>query len=355
MKRLLSLLAAGVLLCIPVFGQEDPETVRNYPELSIITRVDAYPFSPSVYTLLEGSLGDHLSYSVCNVWVNDDIKSLYANTLRADESDWCLWGYLSLDLGNWHIQAGKNYIFTGGFEIDAYDYDQYWQMTSNFWNNAQVYQYGGALQYVTPSEEDTFSLQLMSSPFSGKPFEDGLLSYSAEWRGEHGPWQTIWGVSGIDYNPEAYSWGDKIWLLSAGNQFEISDSFNCGIDYMYRIASPFLNLPGAGDNPPFYPVNSGHDVVGRINWRPLDWLEAGLKGVFETSLPDVKTMTGDLFGIPEQYLSGAACLQFYPLKEKDDLRIHALAGVNNLDGFYWGAGVTYNFPLTQTLLNRHAK
>lgn len=353
MKRLLSLMTVCALFCSPAFGQE-AQSVNNYPELSIITRVDAYPFSPSVYTLLEGSLGDHLSYSVCNLWVNDDIKSLYASTLRSDESDWCLWGYLSLDLGNWHIQAGKNYIFTGGFEIDAYDYDQYWQMTSNFWNNAQVYQYGGALQYVTPSEGDTFSLQVLSSPFSGKPFEGGLLSYTAEWRGEHGPWQTIWGVTGIDYDPEAYSWGDKLWLLSAGNQFEISDSFNCGIDYMYRIAGPFANAPGAGDKGPFYAANSGHNLVGRLGWRPLDWLEAGLKGVYETSRT-LGLLAEDLFGIPEQYLSGSACLQFYPLKEKDDLRLHALAAYNNLDGFFWGAGITWNFPLTQTLLNRNAK
>ena len=353
MKRLLSLMTVCALFCSPAFGQE-AQSVNNYPELSIITRVDAYPFSPSVYTLLEGSLGDHLSYSVCNLWVNDDIKSLYANTLRADEPDWCLWGYLSLDLGNWHIQAGKNYIFTGGFEIDAYDYDQYWQLTSNFWNNAQVYQYGGALQYVTPSESDTFSLQLLSSPFSGKPFEDGLLSYSAEWRGEHGPWQTIWSVSGIDYDADAYSWGDKLWLLSAGNQFEITDRFNCGIDYMYRIAGPFANVPGAGDKGPFYAANNGHNLVGRVNWRPLDWLEAGLKGVYETSRT-LGLLAEDLFGIPEQYLSGGLALNIFPIPDCDDLRIHALAGMNNLDGFFWGAGITYNFNLTRTLLNRRAK
>ena len=353
MKRLLSLMTVCALLCSPAFGQE-AQSVNNYPELSIITRVDAYPVSPFVYTLLEGSLGDHLSYSFCNLWVNDDPRSLYANTLRSDEADWCQWGWLSLDLGNWHIRAGKDYIFTGGFEVDAFDFDQYWQLTSNFWNNAQVYQYGGALQYVTPSESDTFSLQVVSSPFSGKPFEDGLLSYSAEWRGEHGVWSSIWGVSGIDYDPEPYSWGDKIWLLSAGNQFELTESLNLGLDYMYRIASPFATAPGAGEKSPSYPANSGHDLVGRLNWRPLDWLEVGARGVFETS-ETYHHVEEDLFEIPEKYLSGGLFLNFFPLKEKDDLRIHALAGMNNQDGFFWGAGITYNFPLTQTLLNRRAK
>ena len=352
MKRLLSLLAAGVLLCTPVFGQEDPETVCNYPELSIITRVDAYPFSPSVYTLLEGSLGEHLSYSFCNNWVNDDIPSLYANTLRSDELDWCLWGWLSLDLGNWHIMAGKDYIRTGGFETDAYDYDQYWQLCSNFWNNAQVYQYGGAVRYVLPSESDEFMVQVLSSPFSGKSFEDKLLSYNLEWLGEHGPWSTIWSITGIDYTTERYSLTDKLWLLSAGNQFEISDSFNCGFDYIYRIAGPFANEPGAGDKGPFHPANSGHNLIGRVNWRPLDWLEAGARGAFETSKA---YLVEDLLGIPEQYLSGGLLLNFYPLKEKDDLRIHALAGMNNLDGFFWGAGITYNFNLTRTLLNCRKK
>ena len=349
MKRLLSLMTVCALFCSPAFGQE-AQSVNNYPELSIITRVDI-PFSPGVYTLLEGSLGDHLSYSIANVWVNDDAKSLYANTLRSDAMDWCQWAYLSIDLGNWHVQAGKNYIFTGGFEVDAYDFDQYWQLTSNFWNNTQVYQWGGAVQYVTPSEGDTFSLQVLSSPFSGKPFEDGLLSYSAEWRGEHGPWSTIWGVSGIDYH-KADRFGEKLWLLSAGNQFEISDSFSCGIDYMYRIAPPFLQAPGAAASAPADPGNSGHNVVGRLNWRPLDWLDVGLKGVYETSRT---SWMEDLLEIPEKYLSGGLVLQFYPIPESEDLRIHALAGTNNLDGFYWGAGVTYNFNLTRTLLNRRAK
>ena len=353
MKRFLWLMTVCALFCSPAFAQEAP-SVSNYPELSIITRVDAYPFSPSVYTLLEGSLGDHLSYSVANIWVNDDTRSLYSNTLRSDEMDWCQWAYLSLDLGNWHLQAGKNYIFTGGFEVDAYDFDQYWQTCSNFWNNTQVYQYGGALQYVTPSEADQFSLQVLSSPFTAKPFEDGMLSYSFEWRGEHGPWQSIWGVSAIDYDPDVTTFAEKLYLFSAGNQFEISDSFNAGFDYMYRMAQPFMNEIGAGDKGPFFPVNSGHNVVGRVNWRPLDWLEAGLKGVFETSSV-FGGLEEDLLEIPERYWSGAAVLQFYPLKEKDDLRIHAFAGLNNLDGFYWGAGVTYNFPLTQTLLNCRAK
>lgn len=352
MKRLLSLMTVCALFCAPVLAQ-DEESAGNYPELSIITRVDAYPFSPSVYTLLEGSLGDHLSYSVQNLWVNDDIRSLYANTFRADEMDWCLWAYLSLDLGNWHIIAGKDYIRTGGFEVDEYDYDQYWQMTSNFWNNTQVYQYGGAVKYVLPSESDEFMVQVLSSPFSGKPFEGKLLSYNLEWVGEHGPWSTIWSVTGLDYDPEAYSWGDKLWLLSAGNQFELSDSFNLGVDYMYRFAPPLMNAPGAGESGPFHATNSGHNVVGRLNWRPLGWLEAGLKGVYETS--SIDDLQEDLLGIPEQYWSGSACLRFYPLKEKDDLRIHALAGMNNLDGFFWGAGITYNFPLTQTLLKRRAK
>ena len=355
MKRLLSLTAACALLCAPAFGQESVPA-GNYPEFSIITRIDAQPFTPYLYTLLDGNLGEHLSYSFSNCWINDDIPALYANTLRADEMSWCQWAYLSLNLGNWHIQAGKNYIFTGGFEVDAYDFDQYWQMTSNFWNNLQVYQWGGALQYVTPSESDTFSLQILSSPFSARPFEDGLLSKSLEWRGEHGPWSSIWSVSAIGYGsavPEQPRERDNLFLLSLGNQFEVSETTSLGFDYIYRIASPFSNAEGAGARGPFYGEYSGHNLTGRFSWRPLDWLEMGLKGVFENC--GAHSSQPDLLDIPEKYLSGALWFQFYPLPERDDLRIHAFAGTNNQDGFYWSAGVTYNFPLTRTLLNRRAK
>ena len=341
------------LFCSPAFGQEAQSVNNNVPEWSIIGRVDAYPFSPSLYTLLEGSLGEHLSYSLCNLWVNDDPKSLYANTLRSDVMDWCLWGWLSVDLGNWHIIAGKDYIRTGGFETDAYDYDQYWQLCSNFWNNAQVYQYGGAVRYSLPSESDEFMVQVLSSPFSGKPFEDKLLTYNLEWVGEHGPWSAIWSVTGIDYDPDRYAWGDKLWLLSAGNQFAVTDNVNLGLDYMYRIAAPFVTAPGAGDKGPFYAANSGHNVVARASWRPLDWMEVGAKGIFETA--ETHLLDDDLFEIPEQYLCGGAFLNFYPIPECDDLRIHGLAAYNNIDGFVWGAGLTYNFNLTRTLRNCRAK
>ena len=341
------------LFCSPAFGQEAQSVNNNVPELSIIGRVDAYPFSPSVYTLLEGSLGEHLSYSLCNLWVNDDTKSLYANTLRTDALDWCLWGWLSVDLGNFHIIAGKDYIRTGGFETDAFDYDQYGQLCSNFWNNAQMYQYGGGLKYDLPSESDAFRLQVLSSPFSGKPFADKMLSYMLEWTGEHGPWSSIWSVAGIDYDVDRYAWGDKLWLLTAGNQFEVTDNFNLGFDYIYRFAAPIANAPGAGEKGPFYPANSGHDVIGRINWRPFGWMEVGARGVFETS--KVTILSEDLLEIPEQYISGGAFLNFYPIPDYDGLRIHGLAGYNNLDGFFWGAGVTINFNLTRAIRYWSAK
>ena len=353
MKRLLSLMTVCALFCSPAFGQE-AQSVNNYPELSIITRVDAYPFSPYVYTLLEGNLGEHLSYSACNLWVNDDTRSLYANTLRCDELDWCLWGWLSLDLGNWHIIAGKDYIRTGGFETDAFDYDQYWQLCSSFWNNVQVYQYGGGVKYVLPSESDEFMAQVTSSPASGRPFEDGLLSYNLEWVGEHGPWSSIWSVSGIDYSPKVQSWMDKSWIFSSGNQFTVNDNLGLGLDYMYLFEGPFIKDPGEGEQGRLHPSFRNHIFVGRANWRALDWLEVGARGVFEASRVRDDMSTG-FFDYSSTYRCGGLFLNFYPLKDKDDLRIHALAGMDNEDGFFWSAGITYNFPLTKTLLNRRAK
>lgn len=338
-----------VFMCSPAFGQE-AGSVTNCPELSIIPRVDATPFSPVIYTLLDGSIGEHLSYSFSNLWVSEDTPSLYHNSMRSDEADWCQWAYLSLDLGSWHIAGGKQIVAIGSFETDEYDFDQYWQMCTNTWNNFLVYQYGASVQYDTPSENTSFMLQMTSSPVDEHPFESGAKIWTFKWTGEYGCYSSLWSASMMDYRTDVPKSDGRMYLFVSGNKFDVTDNVSLGLDWYFHIGGPGLNVPGSTGGDKLHD-NLANSLALSAKWQPLDWMDVSLRGIYENS----NGMGEDFFGVPENYFNGGILFQFYPISSLEGLRLHALAGKNNLDGWYASAGITYNFNLTQTLLNRRSK
>ena len=86
MKRTFALLVAT--LCYFCTYSQEAESVGNTPELTIIPRFDVNPHIPvgnkgksdvdfansSLYTLFEGNVGEHFSYSMSNHWVSTDTK-----------------------------------------------------------------------------------------------------------------------------------------------------------------------------------------------------------------------------------------------------------------------------------------
>ena len=320
MKRFLSLLAFCAICCTPVFAQEaDPE--NNVPQVSVIGRFD-YPFIPYLYTLVEGNLGEYLSYSISNHWVSDEptTPELYQNTWRSDVLNWCDWANVSLNLGNWSLTLGKDAMAVGSFEIDQYDWDSYWEINSTFWNNAQVYQWGGKLTYTTPSEASAFSLQATSSPFNFRPFDSKLMSYAAMWTGDYGIYRSLWSLNLIQYASEK---GENIKMFASGNQLDVTDWLTLGADYLF----------GYDQEATF------HSFAFSADFFISDHFELLAKGGYEVS-------GTPLFEMPYErsYIGGA--LQYYPLADSQDLRLHALACYDTLEGTLLSAGITYNFNLT---------
>ncbi|MBO4842978.1 MAG: hypothetical protein J5490_00135 [Bacteroidales bacterium] len=320
MKRILSLLAVCAICCTPVFAQEaDPES--NVPQVSVIARFD-YPVIPYLYTLVEGDLGELFSYSISNHWVSDEptTPELYQNTWRADVLNWCDWANVSLNLGNWSFTVGKDIIAIGSFEIDQYDWDSYWEINSSFWNNAQVYQWGGKLTYATPSESNAFTLQATSSPFNYKPFDQKLLSYAAMWTGDFDIYRSLWSVNLMEYGKGK---GENIKLFGSGNQLDVTDWLTLGLDYILAL----------------YDGASSHTFAYTADFHISDHFDFLVKGGCEAGgLPD--------FDMPYErgYIGGA--LQYYPLADSQDLRLHALACYDTIEGPLFSGGITYNLNLT---------
>ena len=324
MKRLLVVCAASLLSCFLVSAQEADNSGRSV-ELSVIPRLDLNPtFTPggstgftlgntSLYSLFEGNITDNLSFSVANHWAAfgqlDDIlaptKALYQNTLYSYDVNWLDWAYLTYSFGQFSVSLGKDMITTGGLEFDDYDFEVHPSLVSSYWHALASYQWGGKFGFTTPSESDSFSFQVTTSPFGERPFASKLFNYSLEWRGEHGILETIWSATALGTEPGEFQ---PVFCLGQRLNF---DSVSVGLDAFSVI--------GDEDEEENTVLHKGITIMPSILYSPSDKFDILAKGGYENyALETVEDVT------VRQWWAGLAC-HWYPLKDSRDLRVHAVA------------------------------
>lgn len=255
MKKLL-LFFAALLPCFLAHSQE-AEEVGRYAEFQLIPRFEFNPyFTPgqtgdgssgytfgnsSIYTLVEGAFSDHVSFTLSNHWLAactpgwDDTANLYRNTLYSNGNNWLDIATVAFNFGNWTFTLGKDCMATGGFEYDNWDVDVDYLLAgesvllaSKLWYNLPSYQWGGKVGYSF-NEDNTLSLQMVTSPFGERPFASGLYAYSLKWDGGFGPLSNIWSASAVQ-RPD----GGFEWLVALTQQVELGD-FTLGFDW-YNVA-----------------------------------------------------------------------------------------------------------------------
>lgn len=321
MKKMV-VLTALMLSCFLAFSQEADDTAAGVG-LTVIPRLDLNPqFSTekggdgdftlgnsSLYSLFEGDISDHFSFSVENHWLAVDVddfggtaKALYENTWHSDDVNWLDWAYLTYSAGNFAFTFGKDMITTGGMEFDEYDFDVHYDFASGLWNNLAPYQWGVKAAYTTPDEGSEFSLQVTTSPYGEKPFSSNLYTYSLGWRGEYGPVSTIWNLTCLESDADITSSSSKdyTWLLSLGQRLDL-DPFSISVDYFNKV----------GDEEEI--LAKGHTVFATATYTPRDNMEVLLRGGYETTDNYDTTIIGGAF-------------HWYPL---ENLRLHAVAAYNN--------------------------
>jgi len=355
MKKLTVVLTA-ILCCSLAYSQE--------VDIRIIPRADVNTYVPinnegswavdfgntSLYTLVEGTFLENFSYSVANHWVSiygyekvgDDLAGLYVNSLYSDANNWLDWANLTYTLstenaGSFDFTAGKNYMFLGSYENDAYDFDSHFGLNSLFWNNAVVYQWGGSIGYTTPSEMTTVYLQANTSPFGGMMFKDKQYgAYSLCGYGEYGFWSPIWSTNFIQRDEK-----DFINIIALGNQFHFGD-FTLGLDWMNRAAVGQKKFFGQEQS-----------INGLVSYNFGDKVDLTAKAGAEFSrggsnLMDFfyDFMPNDHYTGNTNYIWGGLGVNYYPLKDSQDLRIHAVISANNwANEMSVNVGVTYNFSV----------
>lgn len=347
MKRTLSLLSAA-LFCLPVLCQES-EPSGNIPVVGVVARLDGNPVIPlhkgsgyefdaadffsnsSIYTLIDGNIGDHFSYSIANHWLSTDPASLYvkydedervgANLFYTDDVNWLDWANVTASIdGDWGglgLTVGKDVTAIGSLEIDEYDFDIHYDLASYFWHEFNVYQWGATLRYYLPDEANSLAFQWQTSPLSYQ-IKDALWSYSLQWRGEYEHLTTNWSVNFFEYER-----GSFMNVIALGQEVYIGD-FTIRFDFMNRATS-LENFFG-----------QEFQLCGGLNYAPSEkfdfFAKAGACAVFN-----------------DTYAFAGAGVHWFPLRDSRDLRVHGLVAYNNYmhtDALSVNLGLTYNLNLT---------
>ncbi len=322
---------AALLLGFLAYSQE-ADNLGRHAEVSVIPRLDLNPGygsesselgfdlgNSSLYTLFEGSLSEHFSWTVANHWLQYDSEDClwpYKSMGRSDSTNWLDYFKADFSFSGWTFTLGKDMISTGGFEYDDWDWDIYPLFSTPFAANFCCYQWGGKLAWTTPSEMSTFSAQMTASPYGEQPFASGLWTYSAMWRGEYGPLSNIWSVSAVEREPKTY---DYIFYLGQRVSFE---DFTLTVDWSnnYGSDNTYILVGSEDDSGAVFVPGKGNTVAATLAYSFSDALNIAAKGSY------VASHDRDLYG---DHWTAGCILEYFPLADSQDLRLHALLAYNS--------------------------
>ena len=265
---------------------------------------------------INGKISPHFSYSM-----NHRIASSEgSDDLGFGNTNWLL---LTFETENFSISAGKDAIFVGSFEYDAYDLDSYSGMNSMYWNNCSPWQWGVSAAWH-PAEDHSLSLQCLNSPFSDIDLGN-LFAYALAWRGSWDFYESYWTANLWQYDSGSY-----VKALNFGNRFYVGD-FRFDLEYMTR-ANQIKGL-----------FKDDFTVIFAPSYE-WNFGRAFAKCGWETIKED--TIGYDFTGNNIFYGLG---VEFFPLKDNKDIRFHAVwmsdtnyTGCHTLD-----IGVTWKLNLTE--------
>ena len=344
MKRLLVVCAASLLPCFLVSAQEADNTGGTVG-LSVIPRLDLNPVffsqeggnsaigseftlgNTSLYSLFEGNLTENLSFSICNHWAAFDsvhdvfasTKELYGNTLRSDNTNWLDWAYLTYSFGSFSVTLGKDMVTTGGLEFDDYDFEVHPALVSSFWQNFSCYQWGGKVAWSTPSESDTFGLQLTTSPYGERPFKSRLFNYSLEWRGEHGPLETLWSATAVGVEK-----GEFQPVFALGQRLSF-DTWTVGLD-AFSVVGDGVEI-----------MRKGITLMPSVTFSPSEKVSILAKGGYENYASEL------IEDLTLKRWWGGLAFHWFPV---ENLRVHAVASYDPTWRYAsLTAGLLYNLSI----------
>ncbi len=366
MRRLIVLIIAAALCGLAASAQEVSSDKASV-EVNATARFDVNPYFPlmgggehdfsfgntSVYTFVDGEFGSGWYYSISNHWLGvdwsrscpeDKLSPLYSNSLHSDECTWLDWATIGYSLetenaGVWNFSLGKDVIALGLNEFEDNDVDCHFDLSSKYWNETNVYQWGASVEWEAPNEASVLQLQMSSSPYSVYPYQDAKMAFALKWTEERDFWKGMVSLNTMgDYEEETEA---PLWwkCLSIGEQFSFN-GVTIALDGMLRTTE--------WNNPLSQSLFTAKIQYDGENSQVSVFAKAGM----------------DHFGyvpkVTKGYTLGFAGigLYWYPVRDSQDLRLHAVCatsnhfgisdefdGVMTFDELSLNIGITYNLAL----------
>ena len=343
---------SSVPLSEPSFGEDgNAQQVVDYtPLISIDSRfgydrvVSGGPAGfggDGLYLNIDGKISKNLSYSLCQRFFSSqgDDDSAFDNT------DWLT---LSYEVGSFSFTAGKDVVMVGSFEYDAYDIDSYFDMNSMFYNTFGCYQWGVKAAW-TPSEERSIALQVTNSPFSFYPREDNLYAYNLAWSDGWDCYSSLWSVNMFEYEH-----GKFVKCIALGNMFYIGN-LSLGLDCIALDA----NLKDRVDDQltinfmPSYEFGNKFRLFGKLGWeRVREDLPYDFTGEYLSAEDMALANEENIYTLPAFLVAGqdywfyGAGLEYFPIKDNDSVRLHAVWASNNFTNRHSiNVGLTWKFDV----------
>jgi hypothetical protein len=213
----------------------------------------------------------------------------------------------------------------GNFEYDADFLDAYYPLNSMFYNMIESWLWGvSGGWYAAEGHEIIF--QFTNSPL--RMDERNRFAYSLAWRGEWEHYMPYWSINSWQTDCKEY-----VNSLNFGNRFLLGN-LTLDLEYMTRAASTTklfkdnFNVMVA----PAYKVSDRLKVLGKFGW---EYVAADLP--YELAYEEYSG--GDYY----HYGGG---VEFYPFKDIEGVRLHAIWAGNNFGDSYLYLGFRWNFNLT---------
>ena len=255
-----------------------------------------------LYLDINGNISPHFSYS---------LNQRLASTYYEDNSGFngTNWLTLTYETENFAFTAGKDAVFVGSFEYDAYDLDAYDVMNSAFYNEFDCWQWGVSAAWY-PAEDHEFLFQISNSPLAyGEP---NLYALAAGWRGSWGFYESYWTANLWQYDEAEFSKA-----FNMGNRFT-AGGLTIDLDLMYRIQEFGEDL-------------NGLTCTFAPSYEFGDWGRVFTKAGWDST--------------PDAFFYGAG-VEHFPLKENKNIRLHAIYAHNaSTIGNMVSLGITWKMKM----------
>ena len=317
MKKIL-LLTTFALIALTAFPQEKDFKI-NKLKLEVRTDFDYYSQNDSSYT---GFTGRYLNFVIAGD-INEHFYYVYRQRLNKiqnitnffDATDYLYIGWRITKNISW--TAGKEVVAMGGIEYDLAPIDIYFHSRS--WE-LDCYQFGTNFSYTTDNGKNIFTLQFTNSPF-GQGIYSGMYNYSLHWRANYKHFGPVCSVNMYEYKKGAF-----LNVIALGTTYTFGP-VDGHLDFLHR---------GSGDQEEF--IGKDMTLIGQIGVNLFkEKLHIFVKAGYDVN--DAQPSDTPILHSYDPYVAPGTDMktygggiEFFPLKGKNDLRIHTFFAVNDTKG-----------------------